>query len=115
MRFDQHTFERRTLLRALSLLPFSSFSRTSSRFVLAQAQARALPFLGRQRLEYDKHVGQGLDGRLAFDLARLKDQKLVVTNQDFFVRTHFPDGLEARRGNLDDWIVLCPMACMIVA
>jgi len=38
--------------------------------------------------------GAGLDGRLYTDLSRLDDRHLVTGNDEFYVRTRYPDGLD---------------------
>ncbi len=54
----------------------------------------SMSFLG----EGDSYIGQksgsGHDARLAFDLGTLTDEAQVVANDDFFIRTEYPDLLD---------------------
>ena len=101
----ENTLERRTLLRALPLLPFSSGLSTALLQALQPASSGAVPFLERTRLEPGTRVSSGLAGRLSFDLRRLATDGLIVANEDFYIRTGVPDAVERRKGELDDWMV----------
>lgn len=45
--------------------------------------------------------GAGLDGRLALDLATLEPDALITANEDFFIRTAQPDGLDTTQA----WVI----------
>lgn len=54
-----------------------------------------LPFVGEGEVPFGELVGEGLDGRLYTDLARLEPNSLAVPNPLFYVRTRYPDQLVA--------------------
>lgn len=51
---------------------------------------------------FHRPLGQGWDGRLYFDLSQLEHGNLISANDDFFVRTLYPDTLDP---NSDEWTV----------
>jgi len=101
--------ERRSFLRALPLLPFSTALSSSLFAQLAAPLERSpesrVPFLERTRIEPGTPFGSGLEGRLAFDSRRLVEEGLIVANDDFFIRTRAPDGVKERQSQSDDWKV----------
>ncbi len=63
-----------------------------------------LPFLESERLPPGRSYGEGLDGRLAYDLTRVQSADTLAANVDFYVRTKAPAAVAART-SLDDWVV----------
>jgi DMSO/TMAO reductase YedYZ molybdopterin-dependent catalytic subunit len=53
-----------------------------------------LPFVDEGNVPLGKVVGEGLGRRRALDLARLTSDGLITANQEFFVRTGYPDKLQ---------------------
>ncbi|MCA9587895.1 MAG: molybdopterin-dependent oxidoreductase [Myxococcales bacterium] len=53
-----------------------------------------LPFVDEGDLPFDTPTGQGLDGRLYTDLARLEYGARTVDNDRFYIRTRYPDRLD---------------------
>lgn len=90
-----------------------------------------LPFLGEGRNFIDRMMGEGLDGRRAYDTSALTSRRLVTPTDEFFIRTRAPridsskpwsiavdglvekpgrlgtDGLKSRIGNLGAHLVEC--------
>lgn len=60
-----------------------------------------VPFVDEGAVPLDTLVGEGLDGRLYTDLARLDEGSLVVDDELFYVRTRTPDRLDYGRA----WVV----------
>lgn len=56
-----------------------------------------LPFLGEGPAAANRPHGRGLGGRRAFDLASLSAERLMVPNEEFFIRTRRPKGLHGDR------------------
>lgn len=90
------TTTRRQFLAALPFLPVVSRA--------ALAAEPDLSFLERVGLEPGELYGEGLDGRLSYDLARLVGEGLVTPNDSFYIRTREPMAVAARE-SLDDWQV----------
>ncbi len=55
-----------------------------------------LPFLGEDDVAVGELMGSGLSGRLALDLTQLSAQSLITPNDQFFIRTRYPDQLDPR-------------------
>lgn len=53
-----------------------------------------VPFIGEGASAVGEVTGVSHLGRLAFDLQRLTPDTLVTSNDDFFIRTRYPDGLQ---------------------
>jgi DMSO/TMAO reductase YedYZ molybdopterin-dependent catalytic subunit len=51
-------------------------------------------FVGESDVPLDQVFNQGLDGRLYSDLSRLDATQLITPNQDFYIRTRYPDLLK---------------------
>ncbi len=49
------------------------------------------PFVGETDTPLDTAFNQDLDGRLYTDLSTLEPDALLVTNEDFYIRTRYPD------------------------
>jgi DMSO/TMAO reductase YedYZ molybdopterin-dependent catalytic subunit len=56
-----------------------------------------LPFVDEGDLPFDTPTGEGLDGRLYTDLARLEYGARIVDNDRFYIRTRYPDRLDPGR------------------
>jgi DMSO/TMAO reductase YedYZ molybdopterin-dependent catalytic subunit len=54
----------------------------------------SLPFEGEGQAAVGEQQGAGLDGRLALDLGTLDADSLITANEDFFIRTAYPDQLD---------------------
>lgn len=116
MKFDTNVNSRRRFLRAvlsaapslLALFPELSQSVRAGLVPLTQAArfpgvSRAgrllsvVPFEGEGKVAVSQRVGTGLRARLALDLSLLTPQSLITPNDQFFIRTGFPDLLDLRR------------------
>ncbi len=53
-----------------------------------------VPFASEANVTFDVPVGDGLDGRLFTDLARLPLETKVVDNDRFYIRTRYPDRID---------------------
>jgi DMSO/TMAO reductase YedYZ molybdopterin-dependent catalytic subunit len=53
------------------------------------------PFIGEHGEAIGRLTGSGLGGRLAFDLSRLRPDRLIVPNRKFFIRTRYPRLLDS--------------------
>lgn len=60
-----------------------------------------VPFVDEDDVAFGTMLGSGLDGRLFTDLSRLQPGKLLIDNDAFYVRTSYPDLLDASK----PWIV----------
>ncbi|MEM6705831.1 MAG: molybdopterin-dependent oxidoreductase [Acidobacteriota bacterium] len=90
---------RRQLLASLPLLP------VVARAAVAGGSDEAdLAFLERVGLSPGDLYGEGLDGRLSYDLSRVVGEGLVTPNDSFYIRTREPAAVAAR-ATLDDWQV----------
>ena len=56
-----------------------------------------LPFLDEGRNYIDVLYGQGLEGRLAFDISTLTKRRLITPQDKFFIRTRYPEQLSPDR------------------
>lgn len=54
-----------------------------------------VPFLDERDAAVGRVTGRGLNGRLALDLSTLTPQMLTTPNDQFFIRTRYPDRLRA--------------------
>lgn len=53
-----------------------------------------VPFTGGDAIRFHERVRQGWDGRLYTDLSLIDRDRLVTPNDEFYIRTHFPDRLD---------------------
>ena len=60
-------------------------------------------FIGERRVAVSKITGEGLNGRLAYDLAEITPESLRTSNDEHFIRTRIPDGLDYSKR--DPWII----------
>ena len=84
--FTGSRLEARSLLAGSALQPLPEERRTGT-----------LPFLREDRSKLNRTTGSGLAGRRALDLSTLESDSLVVSNQDFFIRTRAPDPIDRSR------------------
>jgi DMSO/TMAO reductase YedYZ molybdopterin-dependent catalytic subunit len=56
-----------------------------------------IPFLNEGSRPLEKLLGSGLDGRLYTDLAKLGPDDLITPNESFYIRTRYPDQLDASK------------------
>jgi DMSO/TMAO reductase YedYZ molybdopterin-dependent catalytic subunit len=54
-----------------------------------------IPFVGEDSVAFGTPLGEGLDGRVYTDLSKLGPDTLVTPNELFYVRTRYPDLLDA--------------------
>ena len=90
---------RRAMLGAIPLLPF-----VLQRAAVAQATPALVPFLERVGLQPGELYGDGLEGRLSYDLRRILQEGPITGNADFYIRTRAPEAVRQRQ-SLDDWLV----------
>ena len=57
---------------------------------------RIVPFVGENDDAVGNLTGSGLGGRLALDLSSLTSDTLITPNDQFFIRTRYPDQLDRR-------------------
>lgn len=62
-----------------------------------------IEFVRERRVAVGEVRGEGLNGRLAYDLAKLSADQLVTPNEEHFIRTRVPDGLDYEKR--DPWKV----------
>ncbi len=62
---------------------------------------KLLPFINEGDAPLDKVTGEGLSGRLSFNLTRLNKDNLIIPNDEFYIRTRRPD----RLGDTSSWEV----------
>jgi DMSO/TMAO reductase YedYZ molybdopterin-dependent catalytic subunit len=95
------SLDRRAVLRTLPLLPFGVSTFLTSTAAAGRA-SEIVPFLEKTRLQAGVLTGQGLEGRLAYDLSRLATEETsLVANSDFYIRTRAPEKLPS----LEEWTV----------
>ena len=61
-----------------------------------------VPFLNEGDAPLDEITGEGLGGRLTYDLTRLKPEGLIIPNDEFYIRTRMPDRLKIS----DQWEIV---------
>ncbi len=54
----------------------------------------AIPFADALEVDFGKLRGEGWDARLYTDLTRLSEDALLTSNEEFYIRTDYPDTLE---------------------
>ncbi len=59
---------------------------------------RTVPFEGEGAAAVGDITGVSHQGRLAFDLSTLASERTITSNDEFFVRTRYPDGLQRPSG-----------------
>lgn len=53
-----------------------------------------VPFTGGDMIRFHERVRAGWDGRLYTDLSLIERDRLITPNDEFYIRTHFPDRLD---------------------
>jgi DMSO/TMAO reductase YedYZ molybdopterin-dependent catalytic subunit len=87
---------------AASVFPTSALAELASRLAPHTSQGTLLgtvPFTGESAAAVGEIQGESHLGRLAFDLGTLTRDTLVTPNDDFFIRTRYPDGLQHAAGS----------------
>ncbi len=66
-------------------------------------QIEQIEFIGERRVAVGEVTGEGLSGRLAYDLAQITPEEMVTANDQHFIRTRLPDRLDYEKR--DPWSV----------